>query len=187
MGVDEPRRDERAVEVDPLVRLGLGASADCLDHGAADEHPPAADLGAGIVQRGHVPVGQQRPLGFLWGASGVPLGHLRALDGSYTLRAPREQRRNGMVRTLVLWERAPDPDWYAEHAKLAHTVPGATFTHGRIFGSPDGNPDAAQYAEFEFPDMESFKAGMASAELQATVADAQTTGIPFRVYFTEAA
>lgn len=91
-----------------------------------------------------------------------------------------------MVRALVLWESAPDPTWYEAHAQLAHTVPGATFRHGRIFGSPDGNPDAAQYAEFEFADMKSFKAGMNSSEMQATVADAQTTGIPFRVYFTEA-
>jgi hypothetical protein len=92
-----------------------------------------------------------------------------------------------MVRALVLWERAPDPAWYEEHAKLAHTVPGATFTHGRIFGSPDGNHDAEQFAEFTFPDMETFKAGMGSSEMAATVGDAQTTGIPFRVYFTERA
>ena len=85
----------------------------------------------------------------------------------------------------MLWESAPDPTWYEQHAVLARSVPGATFRHGRIFGSPAGKPDAAQYAEFEFADMDSFKTGMSSAEMQATVEDAQTTGIPFKVYFAE--
>lgn len=90
-----------------------------------------------------------------------------------------------MVRAIVLWERAPDDDWYARHAELAATVPGSTFRHGRIFGSPAGEPDAERYAEFEFADREAFKRGMASAEMRSTVEDAQSTGIPFKVYFAE--
>jgi len=90
-----------------------------------------------------------------------------------------------MVKALVLWERAPDPTWYEQHADLARKVPGSTFRHGPIFGSPAGKPDAEQVAEFEFADMDSFKAGMSSAEMAETVEDAQTTGIPFRVYFVE--
>jgi hypothetical protein len=33
--------------------------------------------------------------------------------------------------------------------------------------------------------MDSFKAGMSSSEMQETVEDAQTTGIPFKVFFAE--
>jgi hypothetical protein len=58
---------------------------------------------------------------------------------------------------------------------------------GRIFGSPEGEPDRQQYAEFEFPDRAAFDRGMGSPEMGAVVEDAQTQGIPFHVYFVEAA
>jgi hypothetical protein len=90
-----------------------------------------------------------------------------------------------VVKAVVLWEREPDQDWYARHAELARTVPGATFRHGSIFGSPAGKADAALYAEFEFPDRESFQRGMGSAEMGETVKDAEGTGIPFKAYFVE--
>lgn len=91
-----------------------------------------------------------------------------------------------MYKAVVLWERAPDPDWYAGHAETARTVPGAIFRAGTIFGGPAGKPDAEQYAEFEFGDKESFDRGMSSPEMGSTVKEAQSTGIPFRVYFVEA-
>ncbi len=90
-----------------------------------------------------------------------------------------------MFKAMVLWERAPDPDWYAGHGKLCEQVPGATFRAGRIFGSPAGKPDREQYAEFEFPDWQSFDRGMTSKEMTAAVEDGQTQGIPFHVYFVE--
>lgn len=90
-----------------------------------------------------------------------------------------------MVKAVVLWERAPDPDWYARHATLCEAVPGATFHAGRIFGSPAGKPDREQYAEFEFVDRDAFNRGMGSGEMGAVVEDAQTQGIPFHVYFVE--
>jgi hypothetical protein len=90
-----------------------------------------------------------------------------------------------MFKAVVLWERAPDPDWYARHGELCRQVPGATFSEGRIFGSPSGKPDREHYAEFEFPDRESFERGMGSGEMGAVVGDAQTQGIPFHAYFVE--
>ena len=51
--------------------------------------------------------------------------------------------------------------------------------------APAGNPDREQYAEFEFPDRESFDRGMTSKEMTAAVEDGQTQGIPFHVYFVE--
>jgi hypothetical protein len=56
-----------------------------------------------------------------------------------------------MVRAIVLWEQAPDPEWYARHAEVARKVPGATFRAGEIFGTPGGEPEYARYAEFESP------------------------------------
>jgi hypothetical protein len=90
-----------------------------------------------------------------------------------------------MFKAMVMWERAPDPDWYARHAELCKQVPGVTFRAGRIFGSPAGKPDREQYAEFEFPDRESFDRGMTSKEMGTAVEDGQTQGIPFHVYFVE--
>jgi hypothetical protein len=90
-----------------------------------------------------------------------------------------------MFKAVVLWERAPDPDWYARHADLCKQVPGVSFSAGRIFGSPAGKPDRELYAEFAFPDRATFNSGMGSDEMRAVVEDAQTQGIPFHVYFVE--
>jgi hypothetical protein len=92
-----------------------------------------------------------------------------------------------MYKAVVLWERAPDQGWYAEHAKICRKVPGVTFRAGRIFGSPAGAPDREQYAEFEFPDRDSFDRGMASNEMKAAVDDGLTQNIPLHVYFVELA
>ena len=90
-----------------------------------------------------------------------------------------------MYKAVVLWERAPDADWYSGHAELCKKVPGVTFRAGRIFGSPTGEPDRQQYAEFEFADRDAFNKGMSSDEMKAAVEDGQTQGIPFHVYFVE--
>jgi hypothetical protein len=92
-----------------------------------------------------------------------------------------------VVKAVVLWEQAPDSDWYASHGELCKNVPGATFRAGPIFGTPAGESEYAQYAEFEFPDRDAFKAGMNSDEMKAVVEDAQTQGIPFHVYFVDVA
>jgi hypothetical protein len=92
-----------------------------------------------------------------------------------------------MYKAVVLWERAPDQAWYAQHAEVCKRVPGVTFRAGRIFGSPAGEPDRQQYAEFEFPDRESFDRGMGSDEMKAAVEDGLTQNIPFHVYFVELA
>jgi len=92
-----------------------------------------------------------------------------------------------VVKAIVLWERAPDSEWYGRHAELCRKVPGVTFSAGRIFGTPAGESEYAQYAEFEFPDMDAFNRGMTSDEMKAAVEDAQTQGIPFHVHFVDVA
>jgi EthD domain len=90
-----------------------------------------------------------------------------------------------MIRALVLYDEAPDPDRYVAHAELCQKVPGATFRHGRVFGAPMGEPKYAYYAEWEFPDMDAFKSASRSDEFTATGKDAMEMGGRFTVMFAD--
>ena len=90
-----------------------------------------------------------------------------------------------MIRAFVLYETEPDADRYERHAELCRGVPGATFRHGRVFGAPVGEPRFRYYAEFEFPDMDAFRAATRTDEFAATGKDAMEMGIPFHVLFAE--
>src|SRR5206468_6583922 len=62
-----------------------------------------------------------------------------------------------MVRAIVLYEGEVDPARYERHVEeFVRPIP-ATFRHGKVFGAAVGEPKFAYYAEFEFPDMESFR------------------------------
>jgi hypothetical protein len=90
-----------------------------------------------------------------------------------------------MIRAVVLYDEAPDADRYAQHVELCEQVPGATFRHGRVFGAPMGEPPHAYYAEFEWPDLDAFKAAARSDEFAATAQDAMAMGKRFSVEFVE--
>jgi len=90
-----------------------------------------------------------------------------------------------MVRAIVLYDAAPDPDRYARHVELCRKVEGATFRHGRVFGAPMGEPKYGYYAEWEFPDKETFKAAARSEEFMATGKDAMEMGGRFTVLFAD--
>ena len=90
-----------------------------------------------------------------------------------------------MVRAIVLYSDVPDPDRYASHAELCRKVPGGTFRHGRVFGAPAGEPAYAYYAEWEFPDLDSFKSAARSDEFMATGKDAMEMGGHFTVMFAD--
>jgi hypothetical protein len=84
-----------------------------------------------------------------------------------------------MIRVMVLYEQEPDPAQYAEHAELCTRVPGGTFRHGKVFGTPTGHdPRHAYFAEWEFPDRDAFQAAAASEEFRATGRDARDRGLP---------
>ena len=51
-----------------------------------------------------------------------------------------------MVRVFVLYEQEPDPERYEEHAALCRRVESSTFRHGKVFGSPMGEPRYRYYA-----------------------------------------
>jgi hypothetical protein len=79
---------------------------------------------------------------------------------------------------FVLYGEEPDAQQYAEHAELCRQVPGGTFRHGQVFGSPMGDPVHKYVAEWEFADQASFEAAAASDEFRATGRDARDRGLP---------
>jgi hypothetical protein len=83
-----------------------------------------------------------------------------------------------MVRVIVLYDQVPDATAYEEHAELCRQVPGGVFRHGKVFGSPMGEPAHAYYAEWEFPDMDTFKTAARTEEFMATGKDAYKRGFP---------
>ena len=93
-----------------------------------------------------------------------------------------------MIRAIVQYETEPDPARYARHIEeFVNKVDCGAFRHGRIFGSPFGEPGARYYAEFEWPDRASFDAAAASEPFSASAKDAMEMGIPFTVFFAEIA
>jgi hypothetical protein len=90
-----------------------------------------------------------------------------------------------LVRVFVVYEQEPDAARYGEHAELCRRVPGGTFRHGRVFGTPMGEPRYPYYAEWEFADLDAFKAAARTEEFVATGKDAMDMGVPFHVHFAE--
>jgi hypothetical protein len=91
-----------------------------------------------------------------------------------------------MIRAVVLYDEAPDPERYSRHVdEFASRVSCSAFRHGRIFGSPFGEPRFRYYAEFEWPDLEAFESAANSPEFAASGRDAAAMGIPFTVHFAE--
>ena len=90
-----------------------------------------------------------------------------------------------MIRVFVVYEAEPDAGRYEQHAELCRKVPGSTFRHGKVFGAPAGEPRFRYYAEWEFADLDAFKAAARTAEFAETGKDAMTMGVPFQVHFAE--
>lgn len=89
-----------------------------------------------------------------------------------------------MIRVFVLYEQAPDPDRYAEHVVLnRRETPEATIRHGRILGSPTGEPEYRYYFEYEFADRDAWKRSQQG--LLNAAGDAMQLGVPFKVFFAE--
>jgi hypothetical protein len=91
-----------------------------------------------------------------------------------------------MVRMAVLYEREVDPDRYQRHLdEFVDKVECSAFRHGKAFGSPFDAPAFAYYAEFEWEDMDAFKATARSDAFAASGKDAMEMGIPFTATFVE--
>ena len=90
-----------------------------------------------------------------------------------------------MIRAFVLYDGEPDSQLCDEHVEVCRAVPGATFRHGRVFGAPMGEHEHRYYAEFEWPDLDAFKAAARSPEFAETGRHAQELGVPFSVEFAD--
>ena len=89
-----------------------------------------------------------------------------------------------MVRAIIQYESEPDPERYAQHLEeFTKPVECDAFRHGKVFGSPFGEPKYRYYAEFEWVDMDAFKAATNSEAFAASGKDAAAMGIPFTVHF----
>jgi hypothetical protein len=89
-----------------------------------------------------------------------------------------------MIRAIILYESEPDPERYQRHLdEFTRPVECAAFRHGKVFGSPFGEPAYRYYAEFEWADMDSFKTAVNSEAFAASGKDAMAMGIPFTVHF----
>ena len=90
-----------------------------------------------------------------------------------------------MIRVFVVYEAEPDADRYEQHGELCLQVPGGTFRHGKVFGAPVGEPRVRYYAEWEFVDMDAFKAAHARRSSWRPGRDAMAMGVPFQVHFAD--
>jgi hypothetical protein len=90
-----------------------------------------------------------------------------------------------MVRAFVLYAEEPEPERYERHVELCRRVEGASFRHGPIFGAPVGEPRYRYYAEWEFPDVDAFKAAARTPEFAETGKDAVEMGGRFEVLFAD--
>ena len=90
-----------------------------------------------------------------------------------------------MIRAFVVYEGELDPNRVEQHAELCRRVEGGTFRHGRVFGAPVGEPRFRYYAEWEFADMDAFKAAARTPEFMETGRDAMAMGVPFHVHFAD--
>lgn len=89
-----------------------------------------------------------------------------------------------MVRAIIEYETEPDPDRYRQHVEeYASKVACSAFRHGKVTGSPFGEPKYRYYFEFEWEDEGAFKAAARSPEFAASGQDAMAMGIPFTVHF----
>ena len=89
-----------------------------------------------------------------------------------------------MVRAIIQYESEPDAERYRQHNEdYSSKVQCSAFRHGKVFGSPFGEPTFGYYAEFEWDDMDAFKAAVSSEAFAASGKDAMAMGIPFTVNF----
>jgi hypothetical protein len=89
-----------------------------------------------------------------------------------------------MIRVFVLYEQEPDPERYAEHVALCRAVPSSVFRHGKVTQTIAGDP-LAYYAEYEFPDMDTYLEVAKSGAFGPPSEDAAAMGYPSTVHVAD--
>jgi hypothetical protein len=93
-----------------------------------------------------------------------------------------------MIRAIIQYESEPEPERYRQHLdEYASKVECTAFRHGKVFGSPFGEPTFRYFAEFEWDDMDAFKAAAGAPAFAESGKDASEMGIPFTVNFVTVA
>jgi hypothetical protein len=91
-----------------------------------------------------------------------------------------------VIRAIVQYEFEPDPERYQRHVEeYVPPVQCSAFRHGRVLGTPFGEPTFRYFAEFEWEDEEAFQAAVRSDAFAASGRDAMAMGVPFTVHFVE--
>ena len=85
-----------------------------------------------------------------------------------------------MIRVFIVYEQEPDRERYERHAELCRCVEGGDVPAREGLRRPFGEPRYAYYAEWEFPDLDAFKAASRTPEFAATGKDAMDMGVPFQ-------
>jgi hypothetical protein len=89
-----------------------------------------------------------------------------------------------MIRAIIQYESEPDPERYRQHVEeYVGPIECSAFRHGKVFGSPLGEPTYKYYAELEWDDMDAFKSAVSSEAFAESGKDAMAMGIPFTVHF----
>ena len=91
-----------------------------------------------------------------------------------------------MVRAVVQYEREPEPERYARHVEeFVGPVECYAFRHGKVFGSPFGEPPFATTPSSSGPTWTRSRPPSRSDAFAASGKDAMAMGIPFTVTFAE--
>ncbi len=91
-----------------------------------------------------------------------------------------------MVRAVIQYEREPEPSGTRGTSKSSSAGASAARSGtARRSARRSASPPFAYYAEFEWADMDAFKAAARTEEFAASGKDAMEMGIPFTVTFVE--
>ena len=89
-----------------------------------------------------------------------------------------------MVRAIIQYETEPDPERYKQHVdEFVSPIDCSAFRHGKVFGSPFGEPKYRYHAEFESDGHGVVQVRRERRSVRGFRKDAMAMGIPFTVHF----
>ncbi len=91
----------------------------------------------------------------------------------------------GIVKIVVVYDKAPAAADLDRHIGLADQIPRATFSYRRVMGDPTRDDEPEAYGEFQFTTMESFQQAIKTKEYLEFRRHAGDLGIDARVNYVE--